>query len=118
MLLGLAEQNQLYSPYSPYKKTTVPTAVPTPSLQSLESHASLDSVDDKLAACFARTYETEKTALCTCSITDTHLLADVLDNLIYIQDAPGGYVNKIKKKMNHVPWQKFLCVDFSRTSIP
>ena len=119
----------------------------------------------------------------TCSITDTHLLADVLDNLIYIQDAPtplrnlgsvctfppppfmqccpmvrgvsdpsnkktwnrvqvcsvniagmgvgggvkkltlsfakgGGYVNKIKKKMNHVPWQKFLCVDFSRTSIP
>ena len=70
MLLGLAEQNQLYSPYSPYKKTTVPTAVPTPSLQSLESHASLDSVDDKLAACFART------------------LADVLDNLIYIQDAP------------------------------
>ena len=54
MLLGLAEQNQLYSPYSPYKKTTVPTAVPTPSLQSLESHASLDSVDDKLAIAFLR----------------------------------------------------------------
>ena len=107
MLLGLAEQNQLYSPYSPYKKTTVPTAVPTPSLQSLESHASLDSVDTQAINVSQ-----------TCSITDTHLLADVLYNLIYIQDAPGGYVDKIKKGMSNVPWQKFLCVDFSRTNIP
>ena len=29
MLLGLDEENQLHSPYSPYKQTTVPTAVPT-----------------------------------------------------------------------------------------
>ena len=90
MLLGLAEQTQLYSPYSPYKKTTVPTAVPTPSLQSLESHASLDSVDDKFAACFARTYETEKTALCNPVISLCRTKrADVLYNLIYIQDAQG-----------------------------
>ena len=36
VLLGLDEENQLHSPYSPYKKTTVPTAVPITSLRSLQ----------------------------------------------------------------------------------
>ena len=30
----------------------------------------------------------------------------------------GGYVEKIKKRMNHVPWQKYVCVDCSHTNIP
>ena len=38
-------------------------------------------------------------------------LAGSLKNLSYNQDAPGGYVEKMKMRMNNAPWHKYVCVD-------